>query len=181
MAAMSDVPPIRIRRARAAEAPALAGLMDAPAAAGLILPRTPAELAASIAAFLVAEADGRAVGCVALRDYGAGLCEVRSLVVCPECMGRGLGSRLVAAAVSRARRQHAHSVFALTYHPRLFERLGFQTVAKEQFPQKVWADCRKCRKRHHCDEIAVFLDLTAPARRRPARRTTRQSPGPAKP
>jgi len=62
----------------------------------------------------------------------------------------------VQAAVQLASERGADTVFALTYHPRLFERLGFAQVAKERFPQKVWLDCSKCRKREHCDEIALL-------------------------
>ena len=156
---MPEAFPSNIREARPGDEDSIARLMAAPAAAGLILPRSPEELTESIPCFLVADAGGVLVGCVAWRDYGQGLFEVRSLVVHPNCMGHGLGSRLVTAAVERARSQAAHSVFALTYHPGLFERQGFRIVDKEMFPQKVWADCIKCRKREHCDEIALALDL----------------------
>ncbi|MCF7855031.1 MAG: hypothetical protein K9N51_09555, partial [Candidatus Pacebacteria bacterium] len=56
-------------------------LLTPPAEAGLILPRSRDELHKSIHCFTVAELDNRLVGCVARRDFGNGLVEIRSLVV----------------------------------------------------------------------------------------------------
>ena len=36
---------------------------------------------------------------------------------------------------------------ALTYELRFFEKLGFELVAKEALPLKVWSDCVRCPKR----------------------------------
>jgi amino-acid N-acetyltransferase len=74
-------------------------------------------------------------------------------------MGQRIGSHLVEAAVGEAVKRGAKSVFALTYHPDLFRRQGFKRVTKDLFPQKVWNDCSRCRKRDHCDEIAVLRQV----------------------
>jgi amino-acid N-acetyltransferase len=152
-----------IRPARAAEAAAIASLLAPYAALDLVLPRSPAEIEAQIGAFLVAvgaaaqSGNGPLLGCVSLRDYGNGLFEVRSLAVTAACSGQGIGSQLVRDAVRLAGERGAERVFALTLRPHLFARLGFRTVPKELFPEKVWADCRRCKKREHCDEVAVLL------------------------
>ena len=124
-----------------------------------MLPRPTAEIRSYIGNFLVAESDGTIVGAVALRDFGEGLEEIRSLVVHPECEGKGIGSGLIRAAVDFAQKRHTRRLFALTWRPSMFERLGFTLVEKEMFPQKVWADCAKCPKRDHCDEVAVLRHL----------------------
>ncbi|MDT8390910.1 MAG: GNAT family N-acetyltransferase [Lentisphaeria bacterium] len=133
------------------------------ARAGEVLPRPIHEIRHHIADFIVAmDPDNRVIGCVALRDYGKGLFEVRSLVVDEGNRGQGLGSRLVMQCLELAVKRGAHSLFALTYHPDLFTRQGFAVVPKERFPQKVWADCRHCAKQDRCDEIALVIDLTRP-------------------
>ena len=48
---------------------------------------------------------------------------------------------------------------ALTYEQAFFAKLGFDVVAKEQLPLKVWSDCVRCPKRDNCDEIAVVRTL----------------------
>ena len=114
--------------------------------------------------FLVAEdREGKIgiCGCVALRDYSAGLFEVRSLAVAATKAGLGLGSLLIQASVAEAKDRGATRVFALTLRAQLFQRLGFQVVAKEMFPQKVWTDCKHCKKLQCCDETAVLLDLVS--------------------
>lgn len=150
---MSD---ILIRPATTADAPTLSRLITTPANRGLVLPRDTAEICGVIASFQVAVKGRDVIGCVSVRDFGQGLFEVRSLVVAPDCMGHGLGSRLVAGAWEEAVAQGALSVFTLTYRPHVFERLGFVRVDKARFPQKVWLDCVKCAKRDHCDEIALL-------------------------
>ena len=51
-------------------------------------------------------------------------------------------------------------LFALTLEPKFFEKRGFDVVAKEQLPMKVWTDCARCPKQQECDEIAVVKALT---------------------
>jgi amino-acid N-acetyltransferase len=50
-------------------------------------------------------------------------------------------------------------VFALTYKPVFFAKLGFAEIDKSELPQKIWRDCINCAKFPECDEIAVSLML----------------------
>ncbi|MBN2451252.1 MAG: GNAT family N-acetyltransferase [Lentisphaeria bacterium] len=156
---MSDTS-VAIRPGRLDDAEAVAALLEPYIARQIVLPRSAADIRRHIANFLVAERDGEVIGAVAVRDFGGGLEEIRSLVVREAAAGAGLGSRLVAAAVELARQRGATRVFALTLRPGLFERQHFLPVDKSLFPQKVWSDCILCPKRYRCDEIAVLLDLT---------------------
>lgn len=157
---MTSSPP-RLRAARASDAEAIADLLRPYAERHIVLPRTAADIRAHVANFMVAAVGERIVGAVALRDFGDGLQEIRSLVVHVDLAGGGLGSRLIAGALDLARSRQARRVFALTLRPNLFERSGFVRVEKELFPQKVWSDCARCVKRDCCDESALVLDLTA--------------------
>lgn len=51
---------------------------------------------------LVAETDGELVGCVALRPYRPGVCELKRLYVRPAFRGRGLGRRLLEMLLAEA-------------------------------------------------------------------------------
>ena len=92
-------PEITVRPARGSDAGHIAGLLAPYAVTGLVLPRSEEEIRHHIANFLVAargrSGRGRVVGCVALRDYGAGLFEVRSLAVSASETGGGVGSVVV--------------------------------------------------------------------------------------
>jgi amino-acid N-acetyltransferase len=156
---------ISIVPARPEQAEAISSLLTPYVKQGIVLPRPPNDVRDNIANFLVAVDGDRVVGSVAVRDFGHGLHEVRSLVVHPDAAGCGLGSRLVASAVALAEKRGATRVFALTMRPRLFERLHFVQVDKAMFPQKVWSDCIKCPKRFCCDEVAVMLDVARMHRR----------------
>lgn len=147
----------QIRPASPADAAAIVRLMAPYVAEGLLLPR-PAEDIPS-RDFLVARQDGEVRGCVALRDFGDGLHEVRSLAVHPESGGSGIGSLLVNMAVRLAAERGCRRLFTLTRRPRLFQRQGFRRVPMSLFPEKVWSDCSVCPRRDCCDEFALLLDL----------------------
>ena len=125
----------------------------------IILPRSRENIREYLHNFLVAKSCGVLAGCVALRDFGDGLHEIRSLAVAPEFAGEGLGSKLVQQAVSLAVQRQGKMVFTLTVRPNLFLRMGFKVVANDYFPQKVWADCRLCPKKDRCNEIALCQGL----------------------
>lgn len=137
------------------DAEAISALLAPYAARQIVLPRTPDDIRRHIQNFLVMKEAEVLRGCVALRDFGDGLQEIRSLAVADGHAGGGLGSRLIQAALDFARQRQARQVFALTLRPNLFLRQGFTLAQKEEFPQKIWADCQACRKKECCDEIAV--------------------------
>ncbi len=63
-----------------------------------ILPRTEKEIRRQLDNFLLAvDCDDHIVGSIALRDFGDGLYEIRSLAVSPQAVGQGIGSRLIAS------------------------------------------------------------------------------------
>jgi N-acetylglutamate synthase-like GNAT family acetyltransferase len=134
-------------------------LVHAASARGFLLERSLADVQTHQPNFLTAAADGRVIGCVALRDFGAGLHELRTLAVAAEAAGHGVGGKLVAGAIALGRSRGAHRIFALARRPDLFVRCGFERADKEWFPQKVWSDCRLCPRRECCDEEALFIDL----------------------
>ncbi|KGE18210.1 N-acetyltransferase [Paenibacillus wynnii] len=126
---------------------------------GIMLPRSRAALQRQIDLFVVAEMDGKVVGCGSLCRLGTDLVEIRSLGLHDEYQGKGIGSLIVNALTEEARRQKIPKIMALTYAVDFFLRNGFDIVEKEIFPEKVWTDCVNCSKQHACDEIAVLKRL----------------------
>jgi GNAT superfamily N-acetyltransferase len=83
--------------------------------------------------FLVARADGLAVGCCALKGDGGGTGEIKRLWVAPPARGLGLARALMAAAEARARglgmrRLRLDTNRALTAAIRLYRATGWHEV-----------------------------------------------------
>ena len=148
-----------IRPAKIGDVPSIAKLVDLYAQDGQMLPRPLAEIYEHLRDYVVTEWDGGIVGCGALQVVWDSLGEIRSLAVHREDQGKGLGTDMVRYLLEEARRIELRRVFALTYRPHFFERLGFREVPKETLPHKVWRDCLNCTKFPDCDEVAVILDL----------------------
>jgi len=148
-----------IRNATIHDVPAIQQIINSHAELGKMLFKSYAQLYEALRDFAVCEADGQIVGCAALTIIWADLAEVRSLAVAKDFIGRGIGRKLVEWSVDEARRLQIRKLMALTYEQAFFEKLGFDVVAKEQLPLKVWSDCVRCPKRDGCDEIAVLRVL----------------------
>ena len=134
----------------------------------LVLARSKEDILSHLANFLVARDGDRLIGCAALRGFGEGLHEIRSLSVDAAFMGRGVGTRLVEACLEKAAKMDGSLVFTLTLRPNLFRRLGFTEVPiktfhrDDKFREKIWADCLNCPKYDKaCNEIALVRELKA--------------------
>ena len=148
-----------VRTAKSADAEAICEMINYYAERGKMLHRSLQSVYEDLRDFLVAEQDGRVVGCVALSISWKDLGEVRSLAVAPGCQGQGIGKELVEGAAAAAREIGLRRIFALTYEQSFFARLGFRVVEKEALPAKVWRDCIHCPRADNCDEIAMVMDL----------------------
>jgi amino-acid N-acetyltransferase len=152
---------MKVRNARISDAKAIGSLINYYAEHDKMLFRSLAEIYENLQTFLVAERDGKLVGCCALEVIWSDLAEVKSLAVAADERGTGVGTALVTAALGQARRLGVPRIFALTLEPKFFERAGFSIVKKEELPMKVWSDCARCPKQDECDEIAVIRDVPA--------------------
>lgn len=144
------------RKATLSDIGAMLELVNGYAEQGVMLPRTEFDLSENIRDFTVAYAGDRLVGCAALHFYSPQMAEVRSLAVRAEAKGTGVGRRLVEALVEEAREFGLDALFAFTYVPGFFARLGFAEVERGLLPLKAWKDCMRCPKFASCDEIAVL-------------------------
>jgi amino-acid N-acetyltransferase len=150
---------MEVRNARVSDAKVIGGLINYYAEHDKMLFRSLAEIYENLQTFLVVEHDGQVVGCCALEVIWSDLAEIKSLAVEAGHHSRGIGTKLVTAALEQARLLGVPRVFALTLEPRFFEKLGFEVVAKEALPMKVWSDCARCPKQQECDEVAMVKSL----------------------
>ncbi|WP_411553255.1 N-acetyltransferase [Paenibacillus lautus] len=147
------------RKAKLEDVEPLYQMIQGYAEKGIMLPRSKKVLEKQIGEFVVAESEGRVIGCGSLCQLGSDLVEIRSLGISEGYKGQGIGSMLVDTLLEEAKRRELPKVMALTYEVSFFIKNGFAVVEKEIFPEKVWTDCIHCKKQHACDEIAVLKVL----------------------
>lgn len=150
---------MKIRPARVADAPAIHGLIKEHAAGGVLLPRPLADICEKIQRFVVCEEKGVVAGCGALHVADENLAEIRSLVVAQHRQRKGAGARMVGALEKQARALGVKNIFALSFKPAFFKKVGYRETKKEFFPHKIWHDCVKCPLFPDCGETALIKDL----------------------
>jgi len=146
-------------KAEISDAQAIHDLINLYAQRGEMLPRTMGEVFENLRDFFVVHDNGELAGCVALHIVWSDLAEVKSLAVSEAAQSRGLGSVLVNATLEEASNIGLERVFALTYRPAFFERLGFEQADVMTLPRKVWNECYRCPKFPSCNEIALVREL----------------------
>lgn len=150
-----------IRKARMSDVKGVHQLIAEYARKGDMLPRSLADIYENLRDYFVFDDDdGELVGSAAIHIMWEDLAEVRSLAVREGKMRRGIGTQLVESCISEAIVLGIDRVFALTYKPDFFEKLGFHIVDKAELPQKIWTDCLKCAKFPDCDEVALVADFS---------------------
>ncbi len=152
-------PSHELRRARAADAPAIASVINEYAERGLMVHRSLPELYDRLRDFHVADRGGTIDGVVGLGVMWANLAELYGLAVRPSACGGGVGRHLVEAAVADAETLGVRRVFALTSKRALFERLGFHVIDRNAIPLKVWSERLRAEKHKVADDWALLRVL----------------------
>ena len=148
-----------IRKANLGDIKEIQRLIKLYAPRGGVLPRSLSELYDHLRDFSVFIRNRKVIGICALHICWDDLAEIRSLAVEEEDQSKGIGAKLVRACLKESRLLGVKRVFALTYQPKFFEKLGFKIVDKSALPHKIWADCLKCVKFPDCDETALIKEL----------------------
>lgn len=100
------------------------------------------------------------VGCCALTIVGwQKLAEIKSLAVAKGYQQKGIGRQLVRVCLQEASQMGAQEVFALTYVPGFFKKLGFKIIDRKRLPHKIWSDCINCPDFPDCGETAVMMSV----------------------
>lgn len=126
-------------------------LMQPLAEHGVLLARSPEEIAAHAEDYVVHETDGRIHGCGALHVFANGEAEIAALAVDTRYEELGIGRRIVLYLMERAREQRLAAVFVLTTRTSdWFESIGFVRVGVDHLPAEK-------RRRYDMDRKSIIL------------------------
>lgn len=151
-----------LRKARVADVGSVHQIINHYANQQLMLPKTHLQLYENLRDYTVAIDpidESVVLGCGALHIYWENIAEVRALAVLPETAQKGIGTLIVRKLIEEAREYELQQVFAFTYVPKFFARLGFSQVEHSALPLKVYNECFHCPKFNNCDEVAMVLEL----------------------
>jgi len=148
-----------LRRAKVKDAQQIFDILQIYAIKGILLPRSLNSIYENIRDFFVFENNGKIVGVGSLHVYWEDLAEIKSLAVLEDFQHQGIGKKIVEKCIEDAKELGVKKIFALTYVPDFFKKLGFEIADKSEFPQKVWTECIHCVKFNDCKEVPVSLLL----------------------
>ncbi len=168
---------IKVRRAKVGDVQQIVALINSYAEKGEMLYRSQSQVLQQVRNYFVAVetrkrdagdrrqeteyagTDDSVLACGSLDIAWNDLAELRSLAVSEQAQGKGLGTLVVEALMNDAAELGLKHVFALTYKPHFFERLGFKIIDKQLLPHKVWSICIDCLKFPVCDEVAIQIEV----------------------
>lgn len=150
---------MKYRKATFADVEHIHKIINDYAEKGLMLSRSRNVLYETLRDMIVVEENDIIVGVGAMHLIWDELAEVRALAVMPEFMNKGIGKKIIETLIAEAHDLGIKTLFALTYRPDIFAKLGFSEQPKETLSHKVWKECINCAKFPNCDEIAMVKNL----------------------
>ena len=150
---------MKIRKAKISDLKQVHKLINEYAKKEEMIPRSLSELYENMRDFIVCEYNANICGVCALHIMWEDLAEIRSLAVDSEYQKIGIGKNLMRQCLKEAKLLGLQKIFALTYHPEFFKKLGFVDIDKSNLPQKIWGDCLRCPRFPGCDEYAVIIEI----------------------
>jgi argininosuccinate lyase / amino-acid N-acetyltransferase len=144
-----------VRRARMSDVDSIFSLTSFWAEKGEILPRTRDNIIHDIQNFVVAELEGKVVGCASLYIYQTGLAEIRSVVIAQSAQRQGQGQALVQYLLEFAHQMELHQIIVLTYIPQYFTNLGFNVIEKSSLAENIIEDSEPSPHKDPADEVAM--------------------------
>lgn len=150
---------VSVRNAKLSDSSAIADLISVYSQKGIMLAKPIETIVEGIRNFIVAENEGKIVGCCAVSFFSEELAEIRSIAVRDDLRGHGIGKLLVQKAEEILKEEGIKYIFALTMSEPFFSKAGYRKVDKAKFPQKIWRDCLGCSKIMQCDEVAMEKEV----------------------
>jgi len=151
-----------IHAATEADIPAIMELLKPYVDKLILLPKTKEQIQKELPLTSLYYSDNGVAGVANLIRYSEHLYEIRGLTVRETDQKKGYGEQLVSTLTRMAREIAPPGpvrVFALTYVPLFFIKMGWEIVPKENFPKKIFDDCQFCKKKDDCREIAVTIEV----------------------
>ena len=146
---------LSIRPARTADVAAIRAICEPLVEQRILLGKELVSLYEAIQEFVVAEIDGRVVGCGALHVMWRDLAEVRTLAVSTEIKRQGVGAAMMTALLERAQELGVNRIFCLTFETEFFAGFGFEEISNVPVDADTYAEM----VRSSDDGVAEFLDL----------------------
>ncbi|MBN3040217.1 MAG: N-acetyltransferase [Candidatus Omnitrophica bacterium] len=149
-----------IRKATLADAGDIHNLINSWAKKGKVLKRPINYVFEHLRDFWVFIVNNKIIGCCSLNIVGwQDLAEIKSLAVKAQFHRKGIGRKLVQKCLEEAVVLGVKEVFALTFVPEFFRKLGFKNIDRKKLPHKIWSDCINCTYFPNCQEQAMILKL----------------------
>ncbi|MES0489168.1 MAG: GNAT family N-acetyltransferase [Leptospirales bacterium] len=150
-----------IRKALESDVDAIYQIIQPFAVKQILLPRTRQEISSDIVTTWIIEKERKVVATATLVPYENKMYEIRALAVRETAQNQGFGAQIVDYIFKEIKKlkRGKFTVFALTYSPVFFQKLGMRIVEKNNFPQKIFDACRMCPHLDDCSEIAVEITL----------------------
>jgi argininosuccinate lyase/amino-acid N-acetyltransferase len=146
---------LSVRRARMSDVDFIFALTSFWAEKGEILPRTRDNIIHDIQNFVVAELEGKVIGCASLYIYQTGLAEIRSLVIEQSAQRQGQGKALIQYLLEFAHQMELQHIIVLTYIPDYFTCLGFTLIDKNILAENIIEDSEPSPFKNPDDEVAM--------------------------
>lgn len=150
---------MKIRSAVMKDVKQMHGLIEFYADRKEMLHRPINDMYENIQEFAICEDKGKIVGCGALHVSWEDLAEIKALAIAQNHQKKGIGSKIVTTLEKRAKDLGINKVFALTFKPSFFLKLGYKKIKRDELPHKIWGECVKCHLFPDCGEIPLAKKL----------------------
>ena len=144
-----------VRPARSADIVGIRDLLEPMVERRILLGKDLAVLYGAVQEFVVAEAEGRLIGCGALHVFWEDLGEVRTLMVREDWLHHGVGRAIVDRLEDNARELGLSRLFCLTFEVEFFSRRGFTPIGEQVVDPDVYSQLLRSGDAG----VEEFLDL----------------------
>jgi amino-acid N-acetyltransferase len=144
-----------IRPARTTDIKAIRQIIDMYTLQRRLLAKETVTLYEDVQEFVVAELDGKIIGCGALHALWEDLGEVRTVAVIEEYRGKKIGHEILTTIIERAKKLGLKRLFCLTFETSFFGNHGFKEITGAPVEPEVYQQLL----RSYDEGIAEFLDL----------------------